>query len=172
MIFHSGAIDLVTTWQNYCRAYGDKRLRRKHFGLPIVRLAYDTLVSHSATAEELEGVEACLIALSLRLKWRTYLFGIPLGEEHPFHCDSLGTPPWDRELATLLVESLMLTMTAYREQLQEFHTGAAPIVYTDVLMGFQLVCLWMVERRVPLNPKENDLIVLLDVRMLAQHLGV
>ena len=162
--FHKGAIDLYATHSRFYEKFNRVGVSRKRFGQPVVNLARDVLGGRfGLEAGEVEGVRNCFTHLVRRLRRRNYLWIVPLNEEQlfvPFPFGGLSE--LDRDNLTLLVDSLMLTVTDYRQELQEHHTGLAPEVFAHVLLGFELVCYWA-HRYIPLTPEKNDLIVTLDV---------
>jgi hypothetical protein len=168
--FHDGAINLYKTHDNYVTKYKPSKTRplfREHFALGVVNLAHGVFCGNFGVADgELAGIRTCLIHLTLRLRQRNYLWRIPLGYEELF-------APWPHngragyhDVATLIVDSLILTVTKYRDELREYHTNLAPLVFADVLVGFELACDWA-QRMVPLDPAKNDLITLVDVSAMS-----
>ena len=79
------------------------------------------------------------------------------------------TAHWDRERATLIADSLMLTVTKYRRELREYHSNMAQIVFAEIFVGFELLCGWVM-RGVPIDLSKNDLVVPLDVISLEKDL--
>jgi hypothetical protein len=65
----------------------------------------------------------------------------------------------------------MLTVTEYREALRSFHTNLAPLIFVDILEGFQWLCDW-IHRGVPISPPKNPCIAAIDVARLKTVLHV
>ena len=171
MTFDRSALDLLQTYRRYRERFGKNPHISGYFGTDIVAVADGLLGGHGPDPGELEGIRKCLAFQTLRLRrrsrWRR-LFR--LGDERVF-TPMLGYSTQDHEHATLIVDSLMLTVTKYKRELREYHSNMAQIVLTEILIGFELLCGWIM-RGVPVNPAANDLVAQIDVVELAQRLSL
>jgi hypothetical protein len=173
MDFVAEPIDLVKTTERFTERHGRRSLPWTPFAAPIVRLADATLGGYGASPAELPGIRKCLLYLTLRLSWYSRIWIIPLPfERRPFQPGPFGGfSESDRSTAQLLVDSLMLTVTKYREALRSYHTNLAYIIFADILVGFEILCDWA-ERGVPLTYSANDCLAPLDLAKARDALHV
>lgn len=163
MDFHRESIDFLKTYEKVKAEHNPKPVCRKSFGAPIVRMA-DSIITTYFDLESVKGVKACLKYEILHIEWRNSIWVIPLDRTVLF----FGTYP-DSETASLLADSLILTILAYRVQLDEKHSGLAHIVFADIVRGFELICYWAYQG-VALEPSKNGYIETFDVEYLKKFI--
>lgn len=163
--FNPNSIDFVKTYENFKTRYKPRAVCRKSFGAPLVRMA-DSVVTTNIDRGSIKGVRKCLEYEIGRLRWRDTIWGIPLFENRLFF-DRYSES--NREAINLLADSLILTIMAYRVQLNETHTGLARIIFNEVILGFEGVCDW-VHRGVKIAPRDNDVIATIDITHLMQFI--
>ena len=163
--FHPSSIDFVNTYENFKKRYKPRTLRRKSFGAPIVLMANSVITTYFDRGS-IKGVRKCLEYEIERLRWWETIWVIPLFEIRLFSgLDS----EFNRKRSRLLADSLILTIIAYRVQLNEKNTGLAYAILSDVILGFELVCDW-VQRGVKIAPLDNELIATFDIPHLMQFI--
>ncbi|MGE3403894.1 MAG: hypothetical protein AB7K63_14970 [Vicinamibacterales bacterium] len=169
MRFDTNALDLLQTYRRYREKFGKNPHISGYFGADIVAVADGLLGGHGPDPDEIEGIRKCLTFQVLRLRRRSWLRRVfLLGDERLF-TPMLGYSTQDHEHATLIADSLMLTVTKYKRELREYHSNMAQIVLAEILVGFELLCGWIM-RGVPVNSAENDLVAQIEVVELEQHI--
>jgi hypothetical protein len=168
MRFHDGSVDLIKTFQAFDKRYGSKPVSRTSFGLPVVRMAESLLGGHGADPIALPGIHKSLLYLTIRLSWYEFIWIFPRPpRKQLFQVGPFGYVVDDK--ATMLVDSLMLTVMEYRQGLRDYPSNLAYLLFSDLLMGFERLCDW-VERGVPLEANKNDIIVPIEIARLTQQL--
>lgn len=157
--FHRESIDFFETYEKVSAKHKVRPVCRKSFGAPIVSMAASVLTSYFDW-DSVKGTQACLKYEILRIKWRDTIWGIPLYKRVLF----IGTFP-DGKMASRLADSLILTIIAYRTQLDETSSGLSQIYFSRITSGFELICSWVYEG-VALEPSENEYICTLDVERM------
>jgi hypothetical protein len=171
MRFDHRSIDLNATHSNYRQRYRHPKIETTGFGLPVVRLANWTLGGYGPSPGDLGGIRTCLLQKTLHLSWGSRLRRLLLfTDERPFDGGIWGPSGRDRDDASLIVDSLILTVSNCRQGLREFHSNLAPILFAEILAGFELLVGWHM-RGVPLDPNGNDLIATLPVQEVLARLG-
>lgn len=165
MDFHRESIDFIKTYENIRKTLKHSGpICRKSFGAPVIRMA-DAVITTYFDKESVKGLKKCLEYEIRQIRWRDSVWIIPLSEHRPF-CNiySQGTPE-----VSLLADSIILTIIAYRIQLNEKHTGLSHIVFNEAIQGFEWVCGW-VSRGVKIRPSENELIATFDIEHLMKFI--
>lgn len=162
MNFNPESIDFLKTYRNI-RVKNPRcgRISRVSFGAPVVRMA-DAVITTYFDKASIKGVKKCLEYEIKRVSWRDYIWIIPLSKHTPFD-------PADRDTLSLLAESLILTIIAYRIQLNERSSGLSHIVFNEIIQGFEWVCYWE-SRCIKLKSSENELIAVHDIEHLKQFI--
>jgi hypothetical protein len=169
MRFDGNALDLLQTYRRYRERFGKDPHLSGYFGAEIVAVADGLLGGHGPEPGEIEGVRKCLTFQVLRLRRRSWMRRLLLlGDERVFR-PMLGYSSQDHENAILIVDSLMLTVTKYKRELREYHSNMAHIVLAEILVGFELLCGWIM-RGVPVNPSKNELVAKLAAVELEEDL--
>ena len=107
----------------------------------------------------LKGVKICIEYEIRNMELTSYSMFIP--EKRKFFDTS------DRCVIPLLSDSLILSIIAYRVQLNEHGSGLSFIVFNEILLGFEWVCDWQ-RRCVGITTDKNDLIAIHDLNHLQQ----
>lgn len=152
------SIDLIRTEVAFGNRFCSKPVSRARFGHQVVRVAHGALGRHCVSPELLPGIQRCLVEMAGNLKWSSYVWIIPIPPiRAPFMRDLFGGFQ-NSEALRILIDSLLMTLLAYRNELWEFETNLAPVLLSDLVLGFERVCDW-IERGVPIDKGRNDLIV-------------
>jgi len=165
MDFHKESIDFLKTYNNYEKKYGPRVVCRKSFCAPIVRMAVSVIHTYFDQGS-LKGVKSCLEYEIGRISWRNNLWILPLWKTELFFHPLYES---DRKVISLLSDSLIVTVIAYRIQLDQTQSGLANLIFSDITLGFEWVCDWTY-RGVKINPTENPLIETHDIERLKKFI--
>ncbi len=137
--FNENAIDLVKTYQRFSKKHGHRVVSRHRFGAPVVRMANAVITKHFDW-ESLKGVRACIEYGVMNIRWRNSIWIVPLFETRLF------TWPYGEsggENISLLTDSIILSVVAYRTQLDEHHSGLSTLMLNDLILGLEWLCNWI-----------------------------
>jgi len=158
MKFNSQSIDFFKTYENFYKKYGARTVCRRNFGAPIVRMA-NAVITSRFDRKSVKGVKKCLEYEIEHISWRGYIWIIPLNKYKLFFglkSDS------DREVISLLADSLILTIISYRTALDDHPSGLSNIVFKEIINGFELVCYWYLNG-VKIDQENDEFIEVFDV---------
>ena len=97
------------------------------------------------------------------LRKKLYFFGIPIYSSRFIFDFPTAT---DKELITLVVDSLVLSIIKKRRGLdQGYANGGRYGIEGEIIEGFELVCDW-VDRGLPINPANNEYIEIINQELL------
>lgn len=157
--FNENMIDLVRSYESICRKHGSVKLRRQRSCADVIRMA-ESVITTNFDWDSVKGVRACIKYHVTNICWRNSIWIIPLNE------DRLFMSPFgeiDKKHITLLTDSIILSIVAYRIQLNERDTGLATIRFNQMVYGLEWLC-YLIWQGVTLDLAQIDEIEILDVQ--------
>jgi hypothetical protein len=127
--FQSPPIDLVEHGKRQSRPASSRR-----FAAHVVSMADQTVHRYMSTGE-LRGVLSCVQQQLRSLKWRDYIFGIPVNS-HRYIDGTFELEGRDQ----ILPEAVVATTLRYREALNEQGTGLRSIIFGEFVCGLEWAC--------------------------------
>lgn len=128
---NSEAIDLVRTYQKISEKYGQKKFGNQKSCLHIIQLA-ESVIGTNFDWVALKGVHVCLTYEVKRIAWQNSIWGIPTSKSKIFSY-------YDRQVP-LITSSIILTIVAYRNQLNERETNLSHVYINMIITGLEWMC--------------------------------
>jgi hypothetical protein len=157
--FNENAIDLVKTCESLRKKHGRVKWVHQQSCADVIRMA-EFVITTYFDWDSVKGVRACIEYEVTSISWRNSIWIFPLNE------DRLFMSPFgeiDRQHISLLTDSIILSIIAYRIQLNEHHSGLSTIRFNQMIYGLEWLC-GLIREGVTIDPTRIDEIESLDVQ--------